>query len=262
MRYGICTSITNAPILKSAGWDFVEENVQNFLQPELPDDQWQGEKLAKNSPLPIEAANVLVPAKLKITGPNANPAALKTHMSTVLRRAQQVGIKTLVFGSGGARKVDEGFDHNQARQQILDFAKMSADLASKHNVTLVAEHLNKAECNILNSIPESMEYVNALRHPNFECLVDTFHFWQENEPLETLVPAMPHIKHVHLADVSTRLAPGQTSQADADKYLPFFRVLKNANYDGRISVESGWKPELATDAANVLTRIKNLWNAA
>src|SRR5205814_8679089 len=103
MKFGICTSLTNAAAVEAAGWDYVEENVQTLLQGTVADEQWTQDAAAKAAPLPVPAANSLVPASLKITGPTADLAALKKYMTTVLSRAQRVGIKTLVFGSGGAR---------------------------------------------------------------------------------------------------------------------------------------------------------------
>src|SRR5207248_659966 len=110
------------------------------------------------APLPIPAANSLVPASLKITGPTADLDALKKYMTTVLSRAQRLGIKTLVFGSGGARNVPDRFDREKAGKQIEDFVRASADIAAQHGVTLVAEPLNRGECNIINTVAEAMRY--------------------------------------------------------------------------------------------------------
>src|ERR1700722_8554541 len=117
MKFGICTSWTNAKAVQTAGWDYVEENVQNVLQGTVEDASWtEGAKMAA-APLPIPAANSLVPASLKITGPSADLSALQKYMTRVLSRAGSVGIKTLVFGSGGARNVPEGFDRAAAFNQ-------------------------------------------------------------------------------------------------------------------------------------------------
>ena len=29
----------------------------------------------------------------------------------------------------------------------------------------------------MNSVAECMEYVREMNHPNFQCLVDSFHLW-------------------------------------------------------------------------------------
>jgi sugar phosphate isomerase/epimerase len=259
MKFGICTSITNAAAVKAAGWDYVEENVQNVLQGTLPDDQWKQAAAVKSAALPVQAANSLVPGSLKITGPEVDAAALKKYMSTVLDRAGRLGVKTLVFGSGAARNVPENFDRRRAKEQILDFLRMSADIAARHGVTLVAEPLNRGECNIINTIAEAMEYVTAVNHPNFQCLVDTYHLWLEEEPLVNLEKAMPWIRHVHLADKEGRVAPGLSGKAD---YRPVFKILKKGGYDRLISFEGTAMSDFGVTAPKVLAFVKQQWNEA
>jgi sugar phosphate isomerase/epimerase len=259
MRFGICTSVENAAEAKRAGWDFVEELVQPALQGELPDEQWKGLARLTNSVLPVPAANSLLPATLKVVGPAADLGALEIYMQRVLFRAARAGIRTLVFGSGGARMVPAGFDHAVARKQILDFIRMSAAIAAKHDVLLVAEHLNRAECNIVNSVAEAMTYVHEVNHPNYQCLVDSYHFWLENEPLDSLRDAMPWIRHVHLADTKNRVAPGESGAHD---YRSFFRVLKQGGYDRAMSIEPSNFTDIAGAGPRVLEFLKTQWKEA
>lgn len=259
MQFGVCTACNAAEAVKAAGWDFIEDSVQRLLQGQTPDEQWHGGEQAGQSPLPIAAANMLVPGSLKITGPAVDAPALQQYMQRVLRRANQIGIQTLVFGSGGARQVPEGFDRTKAREQILHFLRASAPVAAEQKVTIVIEPLNRGECNILNSVAEAMEYVKQINHPNIQCLVDSYHFWLEEEPLEHLVQAMASIKHVHVADKDGRVAPGRSGTAD---YRSFFRVLKQGHYAGRISVEAVGFPPDPADAAGVLDYLKRQWKEA
>jgi sugar phosphate isomerase/epimerase len=259
MKFGICTSVERSPAVKAAGWDFVEECVQTFLQGETPDQDWKGMERLKQSALPVPAANMLVPGSIKITGPQADLEKLRAYMTRVISRAAKTGTTMLVFGSAGARNVPDGFDRAKAREQILAFDRMSSEIAAQHGVTFVAEPLNRGESNIVNSVAEAMEYVRAVNHPNFQCLVDSYHFWLENEPLENLRAAMPWIRHVHLADKEGRVAPGESRKSD---YRPFFKVLKEANYDGLISVEAPAWTSFESDAARVLEFIKKQWDEA
>jgi sugar phosphate isomerase/epimerase len=257
MKFGICTSVERSAAVKAAGWDFVEECVQTFLQGETPDEQWKGmERLAKSA-LPVPAANMLVPGSIKITGPQADLEKLRAYMSRVIARAAKTGTTLLVFGSAGARNVPDGFDRGKAREQIIAFDCMSADLGAQHGVTIVAEHLNRGESNIVNSVAEAMEYVRAVNHPNFQCLVDSYHLWLENEPLENLRAAMPWIRHVHLADKEGRVAPGESKKSD---YRPFFKVLKEANYNRLISVEAPPFTDFESAGERVLEFIKQQWD--
>jgi sugar phosphate isomerase/epimerase len=259
MKFGICTSIDNSQAVKDAGWDFVEESVQNLLQGLKADTEWDGAQRVGRSALPVPAANVLVPGAMKIVGPAVDFEKLRQYMGTALRRAGELRVQTLVFGSGAARTIPDGWTRDKARQQILDFIRMSAQVAEQHEVTLVAEPLNQTECNIINSVAEAMEYVRTINHPNFQCLVDSFHFWLEDEPLENLRAAMPWIRHVHLADRDGRTPPGESGLSD---YRPFFRVLKEGGYDRLISVEASGFKDFAGIGPRVLAFVKKQWEEA
>ncbi len=258
MKFGICTGLENAPLAKQTGWDYIEAPIQALLQGTLPDHQWTRLDAIRKSPVPILAANMLIPGALKITGPTVDADALYQYMNRVLNRADQADIRTLVFGSGAARMIPDAYPRDHAREQLMDFINMFAPLAAKRNVTVVAEPLNKGECNVLNSVAEAMTYVTEADSPGFQCLVDSYHFWLESEPLDNLRAAMPHIKHVHLADVAGRVAPGLGGTSD---YKPFFRVLKDGKYTGAMSVECSHF-DIAADSAKVLSFLKREWSKA
>ena len=258
MRFGICTRLENAPAARDAGWDFVEESVQGLLQGTEPDERWTGRDRAATSVLPILAANMLVPASLKITGADVDEDKLAAYMRTVCRRAALLGIRTLVFGSGGARQVPDGFDRGRAAEQLTAFAGMAAESAAAHGVTIVVEPLHRGECNVINSVAEAMEYVSAVNRPSLQCLVDSYHFWLEDEPLENVRRAMPAIRHVHVADKVGRTPPGVSGQSD---YRPFFRVLKDGGYDGLVSVEAK-SFDVAESGPRVLEFLRKQWNDA
>lgn len=248
MKFGVCSGQKNARIAQQAGWDFLEENVQSLLKGLETD--WVVPQLQ----MPVPSANSMVPAHLPIVGPNVSHEQLIGYMTNVLSRASQVGIRTVVFGSGGARNVPEGFDRNKAVDQITEFLNLIAPLAQSNGITIVIEPLNRKECNIINSVREAMTYVQAVNHPNIQCLVDSYHFWFEEEPLENLEAAMPWIRHVHVADKEGRVAPGVSGKSD---YRPFFKVLKQGGYDRLIAVEGRFDWEKDVDSA--LKRLKEDW---
>jgi sugar phosphate isomerase/epimerase len=261
-KFGIVTSIDHSATVKAAGWDFVEELVQQYLQAAVPDADWAGPHRLARAVLPVPASNALLPPDLKVCGPGADPAQLRDYVTTIFRRAELVGMKMIVFGSGAARTVPNGFDRERARRQILDFVGIAADLAGRHGVTLVAEPLNRGECNIINSVAEALGYVKELNHPNFQCLVDSYHLWLEDEPLENVRAAMPWVRHVHLADTEARVPSGESGKHD---YVSFFRVLKQAGYDRMIAVESpGFSTEAGIHSAGprVLSFLKDAWDRA
>lgn len=253
MQFGVCTGFKNAATAQAAGWDFVEENVQGFLKGLEKD--WTAPDPA---PLPTPAANSMVPGSVPIVGPNVSRDQLKQYMTAVLTRAPRVGMHTIVFGSGGARNVPEGFDRSKAVDQITDFLHLIAPIAQDNGVTIVIEPLNRGECNIINTVAEAMTYVERVKHPHIKCLVDSYHFWLEDEPLANLEKAMPSIAHVHVADRDGRTPPGESGTSD---YKPFFKVLKQGGYDRLVSVEcKGF--DFATHGTKVLERLRKDWAEA
>jgi sugar phosphate isomerase/epimerase len=249
MKFGICTSLDNAAAVKAAGWDYVEIPAKELL-----DDR------PGKSPLPMPAANMLVPASLKIAGPDADPQRLRDYMSKIVERAANVGMTTLVFGSGFARHVPEGFDRDRAKQQIVEFATTAAEVAWERGVSIVLEPLNRNECNIINTVAEAIAYVKAVRRPGLVCLVDTYHLWLEDEPLENVDAAVRSIKHVHVADKDGRVAPGESGKSD---YRPLFRILKRGGYDRMISVEGNFpEPMIRERGKAVLDFLQEQWQEA
>ena len=250
MKFGACMNSANAPAAKAGGWDFVEESVQRYLKGQ--DESWP---TPPSPALPVPSANSMVPGNLPIVGPNVSREALTQYMTNVLTRARAAGIHTVVFGSGGARNVPDGFDRNKAVDQITEFLHLVAPIAQSNDVTIVIEPLNRGECNILNSVGEAMTYVKRVDHPSIQCLVDSYHMWLEDEPLSNLEAAMPSIAHVHVADRDGRVAPNESGKCD---YPSFFKVLKAGGYDKLIAVETG-DLNLGTNGPRVLKFLQDTW---
>lgn len=259
MQLGIVVPVEQSARARAAGYDFVEVTVPRLLQGDVPDERWTGAARAAAPAIPLIAANMLVPPALKITGPDASIDKLRAYVHTVVDRAARVGIKTLVFGSGAARNVPNGFDRKEARSQLLEFIRMTTNACMSHGILLVCEPLSRGECNVINTVREAMEYVWKIDHPNFQCLVDSFHFWRDGEPIENLKEAMPWIRHVHVADVERRVPPGISGKND---YRPFFATLKEGGYDGPISVETFDYPPLLDEAPRVARFLRRQWDEA
>lgn len=235
---GISTSIANSNILAAAGYSFVEENVRTFLVPDQPESVFEQKLvLLKESKLPVEACNIFLPGNLKCVGPLPLHEEILKYAETAFRRAKLVGVKIIVFGSGGARAIPEGFSREEARQQFITLCRQLAPVAMKHDITITLEPLNKKECNFINSLAEGAEIVQEVNHPNFRLLADIYHMIMEDESPAGIIKFGHLLSHTHIAEKNGRSAPGVNNE----DFTPYFRALKEVNYKGRMAIECTWQ---------------------
>ena len=123
IKLGVCTSISNIKKAAAAGFDYLEAALNGIAA--MSDEDFEkalGE--VNQSPIKVEACNCLLPGTLKVTGPEVNAQALHDYLEKAFTRAQRLGVKVVVFGSGAARRVPEGFDVPQAWRQIANFLRL------------------------------------------------------------------------------------------------------------------------------------------
>ena len=233
MQYGVCGGPELARIAKDAGYDYFEWSVGGLLHPRENDSVFfDALSQITEAGLPCPALNVFIPGDLKITGPDVDMDALNDYVTTALRRAQKAGVDVIVFGSGGARRIPDGFDPAAAHQQIVDFCRMLAPVAAQHQVTIVVEPLNLTETNVLNTVGESAELVKEVDELALRLLVDGYHWAKDNDSAQAVIDNANLIRHTHVATVDGRRPP-----RPGDDCSEFFAVLREAGYNGRISIE-------------------------
>jgi sugar phosphate isomerase/epimerase len=238
MKIGFCTDpATLATLPFRPDCDFIEGHVVNFLTPEAPDADFAPRAAALRAcGYPMPAANVLLPAALKCSGPEVDHARLERYARTLFRRCQEIGITIIVFGSAGARMVPKGFPVARAFEQYVDLLKRFGPLAAERGVTLVVEPLNRGECNLVNTVLEGAEAVRHANAPGVKLLVDIFHMLRNGEPPDDIVKVGPLIHHAHIAENKDRAAPG----VNGEDFRPYLRALRQAGYNDRLALEPIW----------------------
>jgi sugar phosphate isomerase/epimerase len=233
VRVGYCTGLKNLEAAKAAGFDYVELSATEIAS--LSDAEFDA-AAARITALGIvtPAANLLLPATLKVTGPQTDPERQMAHLRTAFTRLAKLGTEVIVFGSGGARRVPDGFSKAEAFAQLVDFGRRAAREARASGITLTIEPLRKQETNIINTAAEGLELVKAVDDPNFQLMIDFYHLASEQEDPAIVLRAKDHIRHLHMANPAGRVFPQKWEEFD---YAPFFANLRAIGYDKRISVE-------------------------
>ena len=234
LSFTVCGKLPEYPAVIKAGYNGMELIVSDFFVPGDDDSVFQTQlDLMKQLDAKIVSCMQFIPGWIKMTGPEAMHDEIMVWAETTFRRAQMAGIPYIVLGSGDARRVPDGFDMQQAMQQITDLCKRMAPIAQKYNVTILVEPLARKYTNIILTLAEGVAIVEAVNHPNVQLLCDIYHMLRENDPPEEIVKYGKYIRHCHIAERENRTAPG----AVGDDFRPYFKALKQISYRGNISVE-------------------------
>jgi D-psicose/D-tagatose/L-ribulose 3-epimerase len=125
VKVGYCTGLKNLEAAKAAGFDYVELSATEIAA--LTDDEFAAAAARiKALGMPTPAANLFLPATLKVTGPDVHPDEQMQHVHKAFTRLATLGTEIVVFGSGGARRVPDGFSQSDALSQLVDFGRRAA----------------------------------------------------------------------------------------------------------------------------------------
>ena len=251
VQVGYCTPLRNLEAAKAAGFDYVELSTTEISG--LSDAEFeQAAARIRQVGLPVPAMNLFLPATLKVTGPDIDRAQQMAYVRKAFGRLARLGTTIVVFGSGGARLVPDGFPKDQAFHQIVEFGRRIAPEARARGITIAVEPQRHEETNIINSAAEGLALVNAIGDPNFQLMIDFYHFAVEKDDPAIVVRARDHIRHLHMANPEGRVFPRTWDEYD---YAPFFAALRSVGYDARISVEASTQ-DLPGDAARAITLLR------
>ncbi len=242
--FGACRSLKDAKILKAHGYDFIETSAASAFIPTKSDEEWKKQKdVILSCGLPLRSCNGFLPGTFRLTGPNADFEPALKYAEIVLRRADEVGTKAIVFGSGGARNVPGDICGASAQkplpekgvEQYTEFCKILCKrVEDLKTVQIVIEPLRPNESNIINYVWQGMQIVREVNHPRLQELADIFHMICGKEPACSIIDAGCHLKHCHIACKETRKFPG-TRPDDAEIFKPYFDALKKIGYCGGVS---------------------------
>ena len=245
MRFGCClnmvstgtdgTGIENIEKLKEAGFDYVELPLAELTR--LTDTEREDVVGRLNSSgMSCEVCNNMFPKTFRLTGPDVRIDEVLAYAEKALHIAGSIGAKSVVFGSGPAKMVPEGFPLDEGYRQVVDLLKLVDPIAGRNGITIAIEPLRKAECNLINTFEEGVRLAEDVGGENIKVLVDYYHLTVEDEsPEKVRKYGKGSLVHVHMANPDGRIFPKSMDESD---YRPFFDALRQIGYEGRVSCEA------------------------
>lgn len=199
MKIGVCVgnNTDNAQIAKAIGYDYIETNCQSIAS--MKYDELDA---LKEIGIPIFSANCFI--GLRVVGPNKNEKEINNYLDEMFKKADYLGIKILVFGSSGARKIldsEPPMTVDEARSQVADFLRdFVAPRCEQYRISCAIEPLRKGECNIINTVKTGIDICKIVNNPYIKVLADVKHMYEENDPLNALSDYGEYIIHAHTSN--------------------------------------------------------------
>ena len=236
---GVVADFEQDSLLHATGYNYLVESIVKCFSPIKITDQQFEERLKQFRGLKtsVIAMNIFMPGDLKLVGPDVKEEAILAYAKTVFERCNRAGITMVIWGSGGARRVPDGFDYSKAKVQFIGIAGKVSRLAKKHKIDLALENLNSTETNFINTAEEAFDVVNKVDQPNFWLCVDIYHMLMEGEKPAIIAKTKKKLIHVDIAEKVNRAPPGVAG----DDFRPYLAELKKIGYSGKIVLECRWE---------------------
>ncbi|HVI42057.1 MAG TPA: sugar phosphate isomerase/epimerase family protein, partial [Anaerovoracaceae bacterium] len=224
MKYGCClnmlsripggTGIEYLEIFRDCGYDYVELPLAEIMS--LPKEEY--DRLASRlyeAGIPCESCNNFFPPAMRLTGPTVDFGAVGDYVDRAVAAAGTLGARNIVFGSGGAKRVPEGFPKPEAYEQIVRLLRYAGTVASQHGITISIEPLRQAECNIINTFEEGVMLARDVGGTQVRVLADIYHLSEEREPASHIEEYGAYLSHIHFANPEGRVFPIMEDGSDA-----------------------------------------------
>ncbi len=240
IRFGVCTTFDNIPTLIDAGYDYLEFNFTNLVK--MTDEEFeQAKATVEKYNFKAEAYNCFFPGDIRLTGPDVDYDVLAEHCEKGMKRAAALGGKITVIGSGGSRNVPKDFDFSEGYNQFAKVLGLIGDIAAKYGITVVVEPLNSGETNLINTVAQGIEICKKVGKPNVKGLADFFHVYKSGETLDAVISNNGMLGHLHIARANDDRA--MPYEEDTPKVEEWAAAVKESGYEGRLSLEGGYRPE-------------------
>ena len=248
--------LQNGELITASGLDFIEPGLAKAAA--MPEEDFlTAAARLRTAGVPVLSANWFLPPTLKVVGPGVDDTKSLAFLKLALGRAAHLGAKAVVFGSPGSRSIPTGWAELEAREQMIRFCRMAAEVIQENDfgLRIAVEHVNHTETNFLNTFGEALAITREIDRPEIGLAADFYHFAMEGEGSDVMREAADLICAVQLADPDGRCFP--KPDADIPGIDVFFQHLAGIGYRGGVSVEATVGEDLADDCAAAVRFFEN-----
>ncbi len=218
--------------IKGLGFDAVE--VPIFNTADMAAYERLGKRL-KSLGLGATAVTVMTPDANPISPDPAIRAKAVEHLDRVMECGQAFGCEILCGPTHSAIGVFSGEAPTEDEFKFgVETLQRVGERAQARGIRVAIEYLNRFEIYFLTTAAQAARFVRAVDHPSVKMMFDSFHAHiEEKDQARAFASCASEVIHVHVSE-NDRGVPG-TGQVHWDS---FFAGLKQANYDGYLTIEA------------------------
>ncbi len=170
--------------------------------------------------------------KLSLTSPDAgNRKEAEEFIRGIITKAAELGASTIVGSMQG--KWGDGVSRETALGWLGDSVAKLGDYALTQGKPLFYEPLNRYETNLVNTVGDTVAFLEKSGAGSVKILADLFHMNIEEKSIPNAFrEAGQWVGHVHFADSNRR----PVGQGHMD-IVPIMTALKEIGYNGYLSAE-------------------------
>ena len=174
----------------------------------------------------------------------------------VLEAARGTGARYMCGVLFGALAKYPGPTTEKARRNSAVVIKELAQAAAQDDITICLEFVNRYESNLLNTVQQTLDYMDVVDEPNVKVHADVYHMnIEENGFRDPLLQCGVRLGYVHIGE-SNR---GYLGTGTID-FAEVFGALTEIGYTGPITFESFSSAVVDPNLSNTLAVWRNLWS--
>jgi sugar phosphate isomerase/epimerase len=186
-----------------------------------------------------------------------SPAARKRsilHTNHLIELAQQLGGRTLVWGSPRSRNIPSDVPLKRGHTWLVQLLKTSGSLADEKGVKIAIEPINRFESTIIHTTREALSLARQVDRDSVGIVYDVFHVSLEEDSFTApILLARKRLAAVHVSDCNRRI-PGK-GHID---FRPIFRALNSIGYDGYVTLEATLSRDIKKDLLAARKHLESL----
>ena len=143
----------------------------------------------------------------------------------------------MILGNGKARWLQSETDREK-EDIFIKSLRLMAQTAEKNGQKLILEPLGPKYSNYINTVAQAVQLIKKVDAPNLYTMADLRHMVWAEEPFRDIEEYLPYIHHIHIDYPLSYPERRYPSAEDDYDYSAFLNSLKQAGYQGTLTIEA------------------------